>query len=76
MNSQQNIQVVQDLYTAFGRGDMATILDLLADDVDWFFNGRPQDVPFAGQRIGHTQMIEFLLSLDRAVKSSNLGLKT
>ena len=57
--SQQNIQIVQDLYSAFGRGDAPAILNLLAEDIDWFFNGRPSDVPFAGQRQGHAQMIEF-----------------
>jgi ketosteroid isomerase-like protein len=29
------IQTVQTIYEAFGRGDVATILDQLADDVDW-----------------------------------------
>jgi ketosteroid isomerase-like protein len=30
-----NIKTVQDIYEAFGRGDVATILDKVADDVDW-----------------------------------------
>ena len=29
------IQTVQEIYEAFGRGDVATILDKVADDVDW-----------------------------------------
>ncbi len=30
-----NITTVQDIYAAFGRGDVTTILDLVTDDVDW-----------------------------------------
>jgi ketosteroid isomerase-like protein len=30
-----NTAVVADLYAAFGRGDVAAILDLLAEDVSW-----------------------------------------
>jgi ketosteroid isomerase-like protein len=59
MSEQENVQIVQDLYTAFGRGDMPTILGLLAEDVDWHFVGKPADVPFAGCRKGHQEMIEF-----------------
>jgi ketosteroid isomerase-like protein len=31
----------RDLYDAFGRGDIPTILNLLADDVDWYDPGPP-----------------------------------
>jgi ketosteroid isomerase-like protein len=30
-----NIETVQAIYEAFGKGDVETILGLLADDVDW-----------------------------------------
>ena len=59
MNEQENVQIVQDLYAAFGRGDMPAILGLLDEEVDWHFVGRPADVPFAGCRKGHQEMIEF-----------------
>jgi len=55
----ENTQVVQDLYAAFGRGDMPSILGLLDQEIDWHFVGRPEDVPFAGQRRGHQEMIDF-----------------
>lgn len=54
-----NVQVVQDLYGAFGRGDGPAILALLDEDVDWFFNGPREEIPFAGRRRGHKEMIEF-----------------
>ena len=55
----ENIQVVQDLYAAFGRGDVPTLLELLAEDVDWFFNGRSQDIPYAGRWQGQEEMMDF-----------------
>lgn len=57
--TEENVQVVQDLYTAFGRGDVPALLGLLAEDVDWLFNGRSQDIPFAGRWQGQDEMMEF-----------------
>jgi ketosteroid isomerase-like protein len=33
--SDKNIKTVQTIYEAFGRGDVATILDQVAEDVNW-----------------------------------------
>jgi uncharacterized protein len=30
-----NVEAVQELYTAFGRGDVPAVLERLADDVEW-----------------------------------------
>jgi ketosteroid isomerase-like protein len=30
-----NIKTITQVYEAFGRGDVATILDAVTDDVDW-----------------------------------------
>jgi ketosteroid isomerase-like protein len=30
-----NVETVQALYDAFGRGDIPAILDMLADDIQW-----------------------------------------
>lgn len=54
-----SVQVVQDLYAAFGQGDLPTLLNLLAEDVDWTFNGRSEDIPFAGHWRGRQKVMEF-----------------
>jgi len=46
--SAANIAFVQSLYAAFGRGDIATIINGLAADVDWTVNGRRKDYPLLG----------------------------
>ena len=73
MPVQDNTQVVLDLYAAFGRGDVPGILGLLADDVDWHFVGRPEDIPFAGQRHGHRQMVEFFTIIGQTVEVLAFG---
>lgn len=60
MNNQaEEMQVVQDLYAAFGRGDMPGLLNLLDEKVDWHFNGRPEDIPFGGRWYGRAGMMDF-----------------
>lgn len=34
MSSDDNTKTIQDVYEAFGRGDLAVILDRVTDDVD------------------------------------------
>lgn len=35
MSGEVNIKIIQGVYEAFGRGDVAAVLDAVADDVDW-----------------------------------------
>ncbi len=58
----QGVQAVQELYDAFRRRDLPGILDCLAEDVDWLFVGRPQDVPIAGPRLGREVMVDFFVT--------------
>jgi ketosteroid isomerase-like protein len=59
MNEQENLRIVQEGYTAFGRGDIAAALSSYADDVDWAMPGSPDVVPYAGRRRGRQQVAQF-----------------
>ncbi len=59
MSEADNIRAVMTIYEAFSRGDIPTILDQLADDIDWWFFGAPEDVPFAGRYQGKEQVLGF-----------------
>jgi ketosteroid isomerase-like protein len=50
--SNANIALVQSLYAAFGRGDIATIVSAAAPDVVWHVHGRPKDYPALGVHKG------------------------
>ena len=58
MSDQTNTDVVRQAYEAFGRGDIAAVLDLLTDDVDWTLQG-PSAIPWAGTRRGREAVAEF-----------------
>jgi len=45
------IQSIKDVYAAFGRGDVATILSKLSSDVSWEVEA-PAEISFAGIRKG------------------------
>ena len=45
-----NIPTVQDIYAAFGRGDVPAILAQLAEDVDWEYGMADAGVPWLQPR--------------------------
>lgn len=53
-----SVDVVRELYAAFGRRDMNAILGLLSEDVVW---GEPENPfnPAAGTRRGHAGFLEW-----------------
>lgn len=59
MTTVSNLQVVQDIYEAFGKGDIPTILDTLSDDITWTHGGNPQILPFAGTVQGKDAVLRF-----------------
>ena len=66
MSRQESKQVVKDLYAAFGRGDRATVLALLAEDVIWQL---PDTVPnYSGTYKGHSSVADFFQKLNGSVE--------
>jgi ketosteroid isomerase-like protein len=58
MSAQENIQKVQQMYAAFGKGDIATLLNSVADNVDWQSFG-PAIVPTFGPHRGRKEVENF-----------------
>ena len=58
MSEQDNLSVVRDVYSAFGRGDLEGLLRLLDPTVSWRTPG-PADLPTAGLRHGVAEVREF-----------------
>ena len=61
--SQQNIDLVQSGYAAFGRGDIPGLLSLLDANVEWKTPG-PSDLPTAGTRRGQAEVGAFFGTLN------------
>jgi ketosteroid isomerase-like protein len=55
---EENIALVKQLYAAFAEQNIASLLQVLSDDIDWLFYG-PSDIPFAGHYCGHQQVASF-----------------
>ncbi|WP_196503462.1 nuclear transport factor 2 family protein [Aestuariivirga litoralis] len=57
--NQNLITRVQEIYQAFGRGDIAAVTAQLSDDASFGMVGRAKDVPMAGLRKGKKGAAEF-----------------
>lgn len=48
MSAEENTRLAQSGYEAFGRGDMAALAEMMADDIEWVNPGDPNVDPNAG----------------------------
>ena len=59
MNADANIKTIARVYEAFGRGDVAAILDAVTDDVDWASEAASSAAPWYGVRHGKDGVAAF-----------------
>ena len=59
MSADANIKTIMSVYEAFGRGDVAAILDTVASDVDWAAEADPAVAPWHGVRHGRAAVAAF-----------------
>lgn len=69
MGAQENSQIVQKLYAAFGRGDISAILGQVAEDVDW---NLPGTAPISGRRRGRGEVAQFFTDMGNALDIQKL----
>lgn len=56
----KNISTVQNIYAAFGKGDVPAILEHISEDCQWEYGGSANDVPYLQPRKGRSGAAEFL----------------
>lgn len=56
-----NIEIVKNIYNAFGagKGDNLEVLNFVTDDISWELVGKREDVPYAGEFKGFDGVREF-----------------
>jgi len=59
MSADANIKTIAAMYEAFGRGDVAAILDAVTDDVDWAAEAVSSAAPWYGVRQGKNAVAAF-----------------
>ena len=55
-----NASLVQGAYAAFGRGDIAAVLDMVSDDVEW---SSPRTLPHGGEFHGKADVGQFFKAI-------------
>ena len=58
-----NLQTTQEIYEAFGRGDVPAILSKLSETVDWEYGASSSEVPWLQHRQGPDGAAAFFSSL-------------
>ncbi|HWE63538.1 MAG TPA: nuclear transport factor 2 family protein [Chloroflexota bacterium] len=62
-----NVQLLQEAYAAFGRGDIPAVLEQLTDDVEWIIPG-PAELPPAGTQRGKQAVGAWFSALNTAIE--------
>ena len=68
MNEESNLLTIQQLYAAFGKGDMKTILSLQAKDVEWSVAAPADLIPWAGPVQGYDGLMRFMKIMDESLE--------
>jgi len=68
MSADANIKTVVAAYEAFGRGDVAAILDTVTDDVDWAAEAAAPTAPWYGVRRGKDAVARFFTDFGSAME--------
>lgn len=68
MSTDHNLATVRTIYDAFGSGDVETILDLVADDVDWAAEAGGDAAPWYGRRTSREEVAEFFAQIGAALE--------
>jgi uncharacterized protein len=67
VSEKDNVARIGKIYEAFGRGDVAAIVEQLSDDVRWVTHLEPV-VPWAGDFSGKTNVPKFFQAIGNAVE--------
>jgi len=58
-----SVKLAKDMYAAFQRGDIGTIVNACAPDIAWEINGRQSDFPTLGTRHGRAGVQDFFATV-------------
>jgi len=75
MNEQENVNVVQKMFAAFGQRDLPGVLNTLAEDVDWqspVTRSITEEVSWAKPRHGREEVANFFKELFEKVQPERL----
>jgi ketosteroid isomerase-like protein len=68
MSEEHNLKCVRQMYQGFIHGDLAAIMEPLAEDVDWQIVGRFQKVPWPSVWRGRSELRKYFTILAEALE--------
>jgi uncharacterized protein len=68
VSADANIKTITGIYEAFGRGDVAAILDAVTDDVDWAAEAASSAAPWYGGHHGRDAVAVFFSAFGSAME--------
>ena len=68
MSADVKIKTIEEIYQAFGRGDVAAILDAVTDDIDWATETTSAAAPWYGVRHGKDAVAAFFTAFGSAME--------
>ena len=74
MSAEDNLATIKAIYEAFGSGDVQTILESVADDVDWAVDAEPV-APWYGQRNGKDGVASFFADIASSTDVLDFGVE-
>ncbi len=75
MKEQENVQLVQQMFAAFGQGNLPAVLETLAEDVDWqspTTRTQPTEISWAKPRHSREEVATFFKELLEKVQPERL----
>jgi ketosteroid isomerase-like protein len=67
MSADANIKTIEQVYAAFGSGDVETILDALTEDIDWAADVATPVAPWHGERHGKGAVTDFFATFGQTM---------
>ena len=67
-----NVETVKRLFEYFGKGDVASILELCSDDVDWLHDGNPDIIPFCRHFHGKAGVAQFFATVGQSIQPTSV----
>jgi ketosteroid isomerase-like protein len=68
MGSDENVHVIEEIYAAFGRGDVEAVLAHVSDDVDWATETSSTVAPWYGVRHGKAGVASFFEAFGKTME--------
>jgi len=70
MHEQENRKTIDQVYAAFGEGDIEGVLCMLTNDVQWTSPGPPDVITYASSRTGDEQVAGYVEARFEAVETT------